>query len=183
MRDRDRRALIFLGGWCLCVGLFLGGRWLISGRQQWNQSRSQLRQLQIRKAKLFQERQALDVKQSTFLGAFPQEWKSMPSDQLRLKGQGGLLESAGKGGLRNVRLRSESLEQALTGRQFVWTLEGEGTLMQWVSALQAIERSQPFMSILGFRLEVPGDPWHQENVGEEGPVLKGAARCSWVVGP
>ncbi len=187
MSPRDRRALLILALWGAGLGAYFAGKALVGLRRDWKAAQARIGWLEARKRSLAQVLEAGSQERARHAEAFPKEWSSLSLDQLRLKGQDGLLAAVQRAGLGGVRLRAESLEQATAGRELGWTLEGEGSLMQWVGAFDAIERSQPFLRIQAFRLELPGDPWHPEGFGggqdEAGPLLKGSLKCTWIVGP
>jgi hypothetical protein len=183
MNPRDWRAIKLLLLWCLCLAAFLSVDRALSLRKEWVLRNDRLRQVNLSRRALEQELARLAELRSQGLRAFPSEWQSLNEDQFRLKGQDAVLSTVQNNGIGSVRLRSEKVDPVLAGRQLVWTLEGECTLAHWIAAMEGVERSQPFMAIQSFHLDLPGDPWHPEAADSQGPLLKGSLTCCWVIKP
>ncbi len=112
--------------------------------------------------------------------AMPRVFVDLNEDQVRLKGQGAMLAACEAAKLKGVKLRNEPGSDIPGFRNFRWSLEGEGSLSQWVEAMEKIESSTPLMTIGAIRFEAVGDPWGAGIPGvSEGPMIKGTVLCSW----
>lgn len=183
MNTRDSRAILVLVAWGICLSGYLGYSRITSIREKRRLEQARLDFLLASTWRLEAQRaQDRNMREQVEL-AFPNAWHLESPDHLRLKGEEGLLSAMDSAGLKNTRLEPKGTMNAYGIRQFVWTLEGEGTLSQWAHAIHAAEDSQPFISITGFELALTGDPWRPEEGNQEGPILKGKVDCSWIVGP
>lgn len=180
MKASDRRALLILGLWLGGVGLYLAGRKLVAFRRAWAETRTGLQRAGYLQGQLDHERRALAEELARLKGTFPKDLQALGEDELRLKGQAALLGAAERAGLQGLRLRGEPQGDGATWKELRWTLEGEGTLAQWVSAFQGMEKALPMMRIQAFRLEGGGDPWASQ-APPEGPPIKGGVVCSWLL--
>lgn len=177
MSPRDRRALGVLGLWALLVAAWLAGSRGLQAKRDWDLRRSKVLSLETRAAALETELRTVQARRSG-LQLLPSRLKGVAEDELRLMGQEALLAASQNAGLKGLRLRPEPGGAVPGLRILQWNLEGEGTLAQWVDALQAMEASQPFMAVQSIKLRVEGDPWSLP-ADAGGPALKGSALCVW----
>lgn len=182
MKARDRRAILLLGLWGLSLGLFWGVQRGMAWRRTWALRRAELNSMYLRKGRLLVEEAALVKQRDATLAGIPRMSGEMGEDQLRLRGQQALLSAGERAGLKGLRLRPEGAESQGSMMVFRWVLDGEGSLTQWVGGLQALEGSLPLMHLQTLRLDLVGDPWALDVSGNaEGPPLRGAVLCSWMV--
>lgn len=181
MRSRDRRALAILVLWSAGTGLYVGGRTWWNHHRARVELRARVTGLQHKEAFLRGACADAEVRRGDGMKAYSPEMKAMPEDQLRLKGQDSLLGAAGQAGLHGLRLRPQGVESHDGLLNMKWTLECEGTLAQWLAGLGDLERAQPLMAVVGFHLNLPGDPWVPATTEAEGPSLKGSIELLWTI--
>lgn len=183
MRERDRRALLVLGIWVGMMSAFWAGKRALAFRGAWQSTQMKIARAVELKLDVDRELAQLRLERANLNVTFSKELKDLTEDQLRLKGQAALLGAAEKAGIRAVRLRAETNRLDATCREQRWTLEGEGTLSQWVEACQGIEAAFSSMVLQRIRLEGHGNTWSAGDAssGRDGPSLKGGVLCSWIL--
>ena len=170
MKPRDQRALWLLGGWLVLLGAGTVGQKLWDRHRQIQLGRSALAAQEARALRLRQSLEVLQAQRREVLRSQPPAWLGLPEDQFRMRIQDALLGEAQRAGLQEVRLRQVSSPESVP----VWRVEGQGTLAQWVTFVEAMGKVALPLDLGMVRWGVQGDPWNPAGgEGSEGPGLKG----------